>query len=68
MACFHRLPLIYFAFLFSFSFFIFFVVFFFQDIMLKNQLTFIAKKHFIKFEKHKEKKVKYFYSFKFISL
>ena len=43
--------------------------------MLKNQLTFIAKEHFIKFEKKKKKekkkekrnrKVKYFFSFKFI--
>ena len=51
----------------------FVIVFFFQGIMLKNQLTFIAKKHFIKFEKQKKekkrkkRKVKYFYSFKFIS-
>ena len=53
MACFHRLRLIYFAFLFSF--------FFFQDIMLKNQLTFIAKKHFIKFEKKKKSKIFLFF-------
>ena len=45
-----------------------YVFFFSQDIMLKNQLTFIAKKHFINLKKKKKKRVKYFYSFMFISL